>query len=75
MEPGTAVKMQITFRRRAERERRGGRGGRLISARITIYSYWTNYIGNLKLAEISKNDLLTADNGTDILRGDLNSEH
>ena len=67
--------MQITFRRQAERERRGGRGGRLISARITIYSYWTNYIGNLKLAEISKNDLLTADNGTDILRGDLNSEH
>ena len=57
-----------------EREK-GRAGGRLISARITIYSYWTNYIGNLKLAEISKNDLLTADSGTDILRGDLNSEH
>ena len=34
---------------------------------------WTNYIGNLKLAEISKNYLLTADSVTDILRG--NNEH
>ena len=59
MEPGTAVKMQITFRRRAESERRGG--GRLISAQITIYSC-TNCIRNLNLAaEISKNDLMTAE--------------
>ena len=58
-----------------EREKGRARGTIDFSPNYNLQLVGQIIFGNLKLAEISKNDLLTADNGTDILRGDLNSEH